>query len=394
MSFKPGAMSSIPNTALGSSEETWNGRFNGYTATVIICSAVSLYNAIELGLLIITTFKQWSGLYFWSMAISTFGLVPYNIGFMIEYFYITYLAVGKALDGAGWIMLITGQALVLYSRLGLILHNPTILKCIKYMIISNALIWHTTTEVLNFGQAFAPIGPDPPNRAGFATGYRYVEKVQMTVFCVQEFIISGVYVWQTVKLLKVISKEGTRRVMWQLFVVNVVIIILDIGLLAIEYKDQHVLEQTIKGLTYSIKLKLEFVILGKLVDLVQSSKRTLAGAFVDGESYSTATTSGTCLGRHDPRPRWLRDLERRTSAPQTVGQDPSEAPGSSSVAKGPTVMSMDFTEFENGSHAPLSLDTYRTADPYRRRREDSDLMYAEALRVISVNRRNANGVSR
>ncbi|KAK4631196.1 hypothetical protein CLAFUW4_02393 [Fulvia fulva] len=390
-------MSGIPNTSSGPSEETWNGRYNGYTATVTICSAVSLYNAIELGLLIITTFKQWSGLYFWSMAVSTLGLLPYNIGFMIEYFNLTHLAVGKSLDGIGWIMLITGQALVLYSRLGLILHNPTILRCIKYMIIFNAIVWHTTTEVLNFGQAFGPVRPNSPNRAGFETGYRYVEKVQMTVFCVQEFIISGVYVWQTVKLLKVISKKGTRRVMWQLFIVNVVIIILDIGLLAIEYKDQHVLEQTIKGFTYSIKLKLEFVILGKLVDLVQSSKRTLSGAFVGGESYSTAATGELYQDTHDPRPRWLRDLERRSSATHTIGKDASGETGTSSItAKGPTTMSMDFSEFENEMPAPLplSLETYtRREETYRRRRGAGGVMYAEALRGMGLSRSRGVGMN-
>jgi hypothetical protein len=44
-----------------------------------------------------------------------------------------------------------------------------------------------------------------------------------------------------------------------------VIIILEIGLREIEYPDLHVLEQTFKSFIYSVKLKLEFSILSKLV---------------------------------------------------------------------------------------------------------------------------------
>ena len=52
---------------------------------------------------------------------------------------------------------------------------------------------------------------------------------QSTEFVTLEFIISGLYIWKTAKLLKVISKEGVRKVMWQLFVINVVIVILDVS---------------------------------------------------------------------------------------------------------------------------------------------------------------------
>ena len=70
-------------------------------------------------------------------------------------------------------------------------------------------------------------------------------------FCIQEFIISGLYLWKTYELLRVIRKEGTRKVMIELFVINVLIVIGDIALLVLEYSGERVMERTWKGLVYS-----------------------------------------------------------------------------------------------------------------------------------------------
>jgi hypothetical protein len=56
--------------------------------------------------------------------------------------------------------------------------------------------------------------------------------------------------------------------MQQLICINVLIIMLDVGLLGIEYASLFLLETVLKGFVYSIKLKFEFAILGRLVDAV------------------------------------------------------------------------------------------------------------------------------
>lgn len=70
-------------------------------------------------------------------------------------------------------------------------------------------------------------------------------------FCIQEFIISGLYLWKTYELLHVIRKAGTRKVMIELFVINVLIVFGDIALLVLEYSGERVMERTWKGLVYS-----------------------------------------------------------------------------------------------------------------------------------------------
>jgi hypothetical protein len=60
--------------------------FNARSVIVIICSTLTLYNALELILLIFTTFKRWHGLYFWSLLVATFGVIPHTAGFLIVFF--------------------------------------------------------------------------------------------------------------------------------------------------------------------------------------------------------------------------------------------------------------------------------------------------------------------
>src|SRR5204862_3298856 len=139
----------------------------------------------------------------------------------------------------------------LYSRLHLVLHNPTTLRRVLYMIIINAVILHVPTTVLTYGSNFANA-----NTAVFVRGYGIMEKIQMTGFCIQEFIISGLYIWETAKMLRTSPEKGNRKTMYQLLSVNLIIILMDLGLLAVEYANMYVVETTIKGTTYSIKLKL------------------------------------------------------------------------------------------------------------------------------------------
>src|SRR4051794_39282523 len=103
---------------------TWMLEISSQAATnlpsviVTICSAPSLYNAVELILLIFTTFNAYLGLYFWSLLVASCGVIPYTIGLLFEYFQLTSLTGGLVIDNIGWRTMITGQSVVLYSRLG------------------------------------------------------------------------------------------------------------------------------------------------------------------------------------------------------------------------------------------------------------------------------------
>jgi magnesium-transporting ATPase (P-type) len=166
------------------------------------------------------------------------------------------------MNNIGWLVLVTGQSVVLYSRLGVILHNQRVLRLVLWMIIVDGVMFYVTTTVIHYGSY--------SNDGAFDTAAMIIEKIQMTGFCIQEFIISGLYVLEVWRLSKVLIHERSRRTMWELLVINLVIIALDIALLTLEYLGLSVLEQVFKGTAYSFKLKMELAILGKLVSMSQA----------------------------------------------------------------------------------------------------------------------------
>jgi hypothetical protein len=288
--------SSSTSTVLG-----LTGGYNGHSlalrVVISVFTSLSIYNSLELTILVLFTFKKYTGLYFWSLLVSTWGIVFYSLGFLCKFFQlIGNDFVSVTMITVGWWGMVTGQSLVLYSRLHLIVREGKTLRRVLAMIVINVFLLHIPTTILTFGS----------NALGnkdittFVRGYNIMEKVQLTGFCIQETIISGLYLYETARFLRArrilegrngSASEGSRRgsegrhkaneerqrarkTMRGLFAINVLIILMDIGLLALECKDEYILQIVIKGLVYGIKLKLEFAILGRLVGLATEKSRT------------------------------------------------------------------------------------------------------------------------
>src|SRR6478752_8594893 len=104
------------------------------------CSILAVYNSSALLILIFMTFKRYKGLYFWSIFLASLGILPYCIGWFVAYFTLTSLWVGMILAQIGWTLLVSGQSMVLYSRLHLVLDDPKILRILLWIIILNGII--------------------------------------------------------------------------------------------------------------------------------------------------------------------------------------------------------------------------------------------------------------
>ena len=233
--------------------------------TIAAFTAIAWYNVIELNIQVFMTFKRHRGLYFWSLLISSYGCVLHALGFLLKFFQLTtnnYFSV--TIITIGWYCMVTGQAVVLYSRLHLVVREQKILRSVLAMIIVDAFCFHIPTTVLTYGS-------NSSDSVEFTTAFNIVERMQMTAFCMQEFIISGIYVYSTIKLLRPVYHGRTRRVMMQLIWINLIIIAMDVVLLAMEYTNNYEVEATLKAMVYSIKLKLEFAVLNQLMTLANSS---------------------------------------------------------------------------------------------------------------------------
>ncbi|KAI4146687.1 MAG: hypothetical protein L6R39_003367 [Caloplaca ligustica] len=228
-------------------------------------TAVAWYNVMELNIQVFLTFKRHRGLYFWSLLISSYGCVLHALGFLLKFFgLVPNVYVSVTIITIGWYCMVTGQAVVLYSRLHLVVREQKVLRGILAMIIVDAILFHIPTTVLTYGS-------NSTNYHKYLPVFNKVERLQMTAFCIQEFIISGVYVYSTIKLLKPVYHGRTRKVMMQLIWINSIIIAMDVVLLGMEYSSFYEIEATLKAMVYSIKLKLEFAVLNQLMTLANSS---------------------------------------------------------------------------------------------------------------------------
>ncbi|KFY76149.1 hypothetical protein V499_04079 [Pseudogymnoascus sp. VKM F-103] len=259
--------------------------------------SIALYNAIELTILIFMTFHHYRGLYFWSILLSNLiGIIPSTIGALLHFFAIGPLWLSLTLSNIGFYFMIPGQSVVLYSRLHLVCHNQRILRSVLWLIVIDTIILVIPTTTLTFGSAF--VRTDPWNN-----GYNIMERVQVTWFCGQEFLISSLYIWETVKLLRLNTENRRYRenIMYELLAINLIIIMMDVALLAVEYLNFYYIQVTLKSTVYSIKLKLEFAVLGRLVSITNIHQPQPAGRdlaeFPDfiNQAYTTSDFSHAAL---------------------------------------------------------------------------------------------------
>ncbi|POS75110.1 integral membrane protein [Diaporthe helianthi] len=252
----------------------------GPALTIVECFlTVAFYNVIELNVVIYSSFPRRTGLYFWSFVVATWGIAVYSVGFLTKdlniirngFIYGTLIAVG-------WICMVTGQSMVLFSRMHLLVRDKRILRTTLACIVGNAIIGHVPTTVLLYGS-----NSRHPER--WLEPYSIMERIHITIFFVQELAISAIYVVATIRLLRNKSRPSSpkasatgRRFLTHLIQINVIVVALDITILALEYAGLYVIQTAYKGMVYSVKLKLEFSILNALVDMTRAYRNARIGA--------------------------------------------------------------------------------------------------------------------
>jgi hypothetical protein len=165
--------------------------------------------------------------------------------------------------------MVTGHSVVLYPRLHLVVLDVSKVRwVVLWMIIVNVCILHVPMTVLFLGLNHG--------NSRFARPAMIYNWIQLAGFCIQEFVICGLYIYEAIRALKCIirirGRKG-RKVIMHLLWVNVLVVVLNILLLLTEYK-LHYTQVSFQTVVYSIKLKLEFSVLNRLRSLVQSPSLT------------------------------------------------------------------------------------------------------------------------
>ncbi|KAG5971133.1 hypothetical protein E4U55_001314 [Claviceps digitariae] len=251
--------------------------FSKQTLAVVSFVALALYNAVELNFVVFSTFRRFRGLYFWSFLAAANGIIPHSLGFFLKNvvrsdhygLYITLVSIG-------WVPMVTGQALVLYSRLHLIFWNDTWLRIILGIIISNVFILHIPIIVLMYGANSSSSSSSHNNP--WVQPYIVYEKVQVTLFFLQELLISAIYIRSCFSFFDTRNSlygDAVPRMRRHLILVNVLVILLDVPILCLEYTDFYDIQTAYKAFVYGVKLKIEFQILNQLVELTRERRATV-----------------------------------------------------------------------------------------------------------------------
>ena len=179
--------------------------------------------------------------------------------------------------------MVTGQSLVLYSRLHLCVRDKRILRAILIMIIVDFCLFQVPTTLQKFMSIRADAGV-------WLSIYHVYEKIQLVVFTLQEIIISVIYIRAAVIWLSPSDPEGMRHTKHFLIYLNVLCIALDIAIVCEVFTNQWLYEEASQSLAYAIKLTLEFAVLNKVMEVYRlgPSRCTTCHRMLTSRSFPSA----------------------------------------------------------------------------------------------------------
>lgn len=234
---------------------------------IAVFTALPLWMTVELTVWIFYTFRRYSGLYFWSVLACTWGTTLHAIGFVLKicvpqcnWILSTILA------EIGWVGMVSGFSVVLYSRLNLIVGGALrsqVLKLTLAMIIIDAFLFHVPTIVFQFGVSAKS------THKKYLPYMAPMERVQVMAFSIQETIISAIYIYHTLKYLRLSFKKNTRKTISLLIWIQIIVILCDVIVITLDYCEYFTLKAVLHSFVYAFKLQLEFVILNDVKAMAQ-----------------------------------------------------------------------------------------------------------------------------
>ncbi|KAK2608421.1 hypothetical protein QQS21_003107 [Conoideocrella luteorostrata] len=257
-------------------------------------TGISWYIGVEINTSLFLLFKRRRGLYFWSCALTSWGVILQPIFIILFDFGVWTDAVPSVtMIYLTWLIMVVPQSWILYSRLHLLMRTATILKSIKYVLIFNSIVFSIPTIVIG------TLAQSTATNANLTSFNLIWDRLQLVVFFVQETVLSIMYIFQTRGFLqrrsplherswsgpakvqgggRTAQTSEQKNVLWQLIYINILIIALDVTLLGIQSANLFYLQGAFKPCVYGIKLKIEFVTLNRLISTIQKPVKSGPGS--------------------------------------------------------------------------------------------------------------------
>jgi hypothetical protein len=159
--------------------------------------------------------------------------------------------------------MVTGSSLVLYSRLNLVLPNPKFLRFTLITILGNAVLFQLPNIIMTYISGHGDHGTIQKINDIFP-------KLDI-IFTVQEAFLSSLYVFVFIRFLNQGTpvSQDTIRTFYYLFIAEIVMFVFNIIMYVLLYLEIYLARRMVLGLFYAIKLKIEFIVLNRLVVFAQ-----------------------------------------------------------------------------------------------------------------------------
>jgi hypothetical protein len=193
----------------------------------------------------------------------------------------------------GWLFMTFGFALVLYSRLHIVILNPRATRILLPHLLSVLIV------VNGIGVAFliATAYVSSPRAVGII-GSLAIKFESLAP--AQEIVLATLYIYFSYALLYQGSFEefqSGRSIFYFLSIVQIAVILCDVAVIVTVFEDLVFLRQVINPMYYAIKLEFEFVVLNRLVQLLQRRDGRLEEYIEDtGNQNSSGPISSSIAG--------------------------------------------------------------------------------------------------
>lgn len=272
----------------------WNPAVYCFVAAVI---TLTYFLALESLLVASRTFERHSSVYFGSIVCTAIGIILYTTGTMCGFFGLIQdpgQILGITLSAQ--VMILSGFSIVIWSRLHLIIQNPEFLRGLLMLIILTSVILHGVAIPIYLVLGFYKKKVSPTKYAGFADS---------AVFTAQEAFCTSLYIFKTIRFIRSPYSKNTQRTICLLVLVQLTVMATDAISWFLQVSNRILIATIMHGFFYSLKLRLEIVVLNELQDLIKAGRLTGLGVISDelGQDRITTVSTTPAMVEKLPNPR-------------------------------------------------------------------------------------------
>jgi len=178
-------------------------------------------------------------------------------------------ATSFALLNTGWVLMVSGFSMTLYSRVHLVVTNRKVLRLLLAVIILNGCIVHIPAIITGYIARHARL--------------QIINKLEIACY-VQEIFLSSLYTFQFGRFARQDSSSldyMRKKTLCGLVVGQVVVLGCDISMAILLFSNFYLARKLILPLNYALKILVEFFVLNQLVAFASGIARNGEVHFVE-----------------------------------------------------------------------------------------------------------------